>query len=111
MHTSQKPIFITHHRQHQNKSERHVLFNQSAIETHMQKERIKLYQYLFDAREIEVKAVIDPTQNLVSSNEVSTVHHSNVRRHLKRNKSSLLCSIGRTQMQCDDGCTDRKGKS
>ena len=59
-----------------------------------------------------MKAVIDPAQNLVSSNEVSTVHHSNVRRHLQRNKkvASFLSSvsIGKTQMQCDD---DRKEKS
>ncbi|CAN6860077.1 unnamed protein product, partial [Brassica oleracea] len=35
--------------------------------------------YIFDGRVIEMKTVIDPTENLVSSNNVSTVHHSNVR--------------------------------
>jgi len=39
-------------------------------------------KYLFDAREIEVKTIINPSQNLVSSDEVCTIHHSDVRRHL-----------------------------
>ena len=38
---------------------------------------------LFDAREIEVKAIVDPSQNLVSPDEVCTVHDSDARRHFE----------------------------
>lgn len=42
-----------------------------------------LIRYLFDTREIEMKPIIDPTQNLIPSNKVSTIHHPNVRRHFE----------------------------
>lgn len=43
---------------------------------------------LFDAREIEVKAIVDPSENLVSPHEVCTVHDPDARRHFNFAKTS-----------------------
>ena len=68
----------------------------------MQKQKIYIYIYiyLFNAREIEMKTVIDPTKNLVSSNKVSTIHYTNVRRHFSPSLKSKE-TLSDTQMQYD----------
>lgn len=53
-----------------------------------------------------MKPIIDPTQNLIPSNKVSTIHHPNVRRHFesktKQKKKKPLFLIGKPDaMQCD----------
>lgn len=40
---------------------------------------------LFDTGEIELKAIVNPRQNLIPPNEVRAVHHSYVRRHFRPN--------------------------
>jgi len=55
------------------------------------KEEIKKKEknYLFNLGEIELKAVIDPLQNLIPAHKVSTVHNPNVGRHCLLVSSSL----------------------
>lgn len=62
---------------------------------HLNGEKSKLY--LFNARKIELKPTVDPSQNLVPSHKVSAVHHSNSTRHPIRSsqeqpkRSFLFC--------------------
>lgn len=39
---------------------------------------------LFNAREIELKAIVDPCQNFIPTDKVSTVHHSNIGSHSRK---------------------------
>lgn len=59
-----------------------------------------------------MKPVIDPTQNLVSSNKVSTIHHPNVRRHLLKTLSffCLLFYIGNSDAMREWVLIDKRVK-
>lgn len=55
--------------------------SQKALKQHSPKQE-KKKENLFNAREIELKTVVDPCQNLIPSNKVSTVHYAYVGSHL-----------------------------
>jgi hypothetical protein len=37
--------------------------------------------YLFNARKIKLKTIIDPSQNFIPTDKISAIHNPNTRRH------------------------------
>lgn len=45
------------------------------------KRKKQFWCYLLNAREVKVKAIVDPTKNLIPADKVRTIHHANTGRH------------------------------